>query len=437
MSKVPDTGTQFTNDQNTNWKRPFFTIWTGQAISLLGSQLVQFALIWYLTDTTGSATILATASMVAFLPNVVLSPFIGALVDRWNRRRIMLVADTFIAVVTLGLAVLYSLDLIEIWHIYVMMFLRSIGGSFHGPAMTASTSLMVPNKQLTRIQGINQTLNGGLNIISAPLGAMLIEIIPTQAILAIDVVTALIAIIPLLYIQIPQPKRDPADLEKKTSVLGEMREGFQYMIGWRGIMIIAVFATLLNFLLSPAFSLLPLLVKDHFNGGALQLGWMNSTFGIGVILGGLTLGIWGGFKRKVFTSLVGVLGIGLGSLLLGIIPSNFFVVAIIAMAIVGISQPIANGALGAIMQATVAPEYQGRVFTLLGSVAMGMTPIGLAIAGPLSDWLGIQTWFLLGGIACISMGLLMRTIPAVINVEQGHPPSVRFQAGSDDSPPSS
>jgi len=411
--------TQFTAEENPHWKRPFLTIWIGQAVSLFGSQLVQFALIWYLTDTTGSATILATASMVAFLPNIFLSPFIGALVDRWDRRKIMLVADSFIAAVTVVLAIIFALGVIELWHIYLLMFLRSIGGSFHGPAMTASTSLMVPKEHLTRIQGLNQTLNGGLNVVSAPLGALLIEVMPTQGILAIDVVTAIFAIVPLFFIAIPQPRRDPADPEVKPSVLREMKEGLLYITGWRGIMIIAIFATMINFLLSPAFSLLPLLVKDHFGGGVIQLGWVNSVFGIGVILGGLTLGVWGGFKRRIFTALIGVLGIGAGSLLLGLSPGNIFTLALAAMFLSGLSQPIANGALGAIMQATVEPKYQGRVFTLLGSVAMGMTPIGLAIAGPLSDWLGIQTWFIIGGVTCILMGLLMLTIPAVINVEEG------------------
>jgi DHA3 family macrolide efflux protein-like MFS transporter len=411
--------TQFNADQNPNWKRSFFTIWSGQAVSLLGSQLVQFALVWYLTDTTGSATILATASMVAFLPNVILSPFIGALVDRWNRRAIMLVADSFIALVTVALAIIFATGAIQIWHIYLLMFLRSIGGAFHGPAMTASTSLMVPKEHLTRVQGINQTLNGGLNIISAPLGALLVEVMPTQGILAIDVVTALFAILPLLFIAIPQPVKDPTDPETKPSVLREMKEGLRYITGWRGIMIIAIFAAMINFLLSPAFSLLPLLVKEHFGGGALELGWINSVFGVGVVTGGLILGLWGGFKRRIYTSLVGVLGIGVGSLVLGLSPDHLFGLAIAGMALAGVSQPIANGSLGAIMQATVDPKYQGRVFTLLGSVAMGMTPIGLAVAGPLSDWLGIQTWFIIGGVVCSLMGLLMLTIPAVVNVEQG------------------
>ena len=157
--------------EQQNWKVSFFTIWTGQAFSLLGSQLVQFALIWYLTLKTGTATILATVTMMAMLPGIFLSPFIGPLIDRWNRRRIMIVADTLIALATLVLAVLFAFDLVQIWHIYVIMFIRSIGESFHRPAMTASTSLMVPKEHLTRIQGVNQMLNGGLNIIAAPLGA--------------------------------------------------------------------------------------------------------------------------------------------------------------------------------------------------------------------------------------------------------------------------
>jgi DHA3 family macrolide efflux protein-like MFS transporter len=251
------------------------------------------------------------------------------------------------------------------------------------------------------------------------MGALLIEIMPTQGILAIDVATALFAIAPLLFIMIPQPKRDPSQGIKQLTVLQEMREGFEYMVSWRGILLVALFAAMLNFLLSPAFSLFPLLVKDHFGGGALQLGWANSTFGIGVILGGVVLGAWGGFKRRIDTSLMGVMGIGVGTLIMGLSPGNLFFLALAAMLLTGISQPIANGALGAILQATVEPEYQGRVFTLLGSIAGAMTPIGLAIAGPLSDWLGIQTWFILGGVFCIVMGLLMRTIPAVVNVELG------------------
>jgi hypothetical protein len=199
--------TQFSINDQKPWKAPFFTIWGGQAISIVGSQLVQFALIWYLTVETGSATVLATAAIVGMLPQVILGPFVGTLVDRWNRRRIMLLADSTITLFTFLLTLQFALNDVAIWHIYVVMFVRSLAGSFHGNAMSASTSLMVPVEHLTRIQGLNQMLNGGLNVVSAPLGALLLGILPIQGVLLIDVGTALLAILPLCFIQVPQPER--------------------------------------------------------------------------------------------------------------------------------------------------------------------------------------------------------------------------------------
>lgn len=409
--------TQNTEAHNENWQASFFTIWGGQAFSLLGSQLVQFALIWYLTIETGSATILATVTMMTLLPGVFLSPFIGPLIDRWNRRSIMIIADVSIALATLILAALFAFDLVQIWHIYLLILLRSIGSHFHRPAMTASTSLMVPKEHLTRIQGVNQMLNGGLNIIAAPLGALLLELLPMKSIVAIDVVTAVIAIVPLFFIDVPQPEKMPGQEDAPTSFFQELSDGFRYVVSWPGLMIILLMATMINFLLSPATSLMPLLVKDHFQGEAMQLGWLNSVLGFGVIIGGLALGVWGGFKRRVITGMMGLIGIGVGTLLLGLVPSSGFVIAMIAMGITGIMMPIANGSLGGILQATVEPGMQGRVFTLGGSLAMAMTPIGLALAGPLSDAFGIQTWFTIGGIFTLLMGIAGLTIPAVMNIE--------------------
>ena len=327
-------------ERTQDWKAPFFTIWTGQAFSLLGSQIVQFALIWYLTVKTGSATVLATVSMMALLPGVFLSPFIGPLIDRWNRRRIMLIADASIALITLSLALLFAFDLIQVWHIYVIMFLRAIGGNFHRPAMTASTSLMVPKEHLTRVQGVNQMLNGGLNIVAAPLGALLLELLPMKGIVAIDVVTALIAILPLFFIQIPQPERKPEEIDAKPSIFREMGEGFRYVLSWPGLPVILVMATMINFFLSPSISLMPLLIKDHFGGDALQLGWVNSIFGVGVIVGGLALGIWGGFKKRIFTGMMGLIGIGIGIAMIGVAPSSALYIVMIGNLIMGVMMPM-------------------------------------------------------------------------------------------------
>ena len=177
--------------------RPFFALWIGQAFSLLGSQLVQFALVWWLTKTTGSATMLAFASLAALLPQVLIGPFAGALVDRWSRKTVMLVADTAIALATLVLAVLFYLQIAAVWTIYALLIIRAIGAAFHWPAMQASTTLMVPEKNLSRVGGLNQTLFGMAAIFIPPLGALAIEVLPMQGVLAIDVLTAIPAVVTL------------------------------------------------------------------------------------------------------------------------------------------------------------------------------------------------------------------------------------------------
>ncbi len=389
------------------WVAPFFTIWTGQAISLLGSQLVQFALIWWLTKTTESAMVLTTASLVGVLPRVVLGPFVGALVDRWNRRKILQIADSSIALVTLTLAYLFYMGWVEIWVVYLMLFLRSLGGGFHNPAMTASTSLMVPKEHLTRVQGINQTLQAGLNIISAPLGALLLGILPIQGILAIDVVTALFAIIPLFFITIPQPENLRISKKEKlgASVWEDFKAGLRYVMQWRGLRFLLFMALGINMIISPAFALLPLLVQGHFGGDALQLGWLNSSFGIGAVLGGVLLSIWGGFKKKVHTSQLGLLGLAVGLTVMGFTPGTLLPMAIVGIFIVGVMIPITNGPINAILQSTVDPAMQGRVFTLVGSLASAMAPLGLILAGPLSEFISIQIWYIVGGIVTLGFGI--------------------------------
>ena len=246
---------QFSVKDGKPWKTSFFTIWGGQALSIIGSQMVQFALIWHLTVKTGSATVLATASLAAMLPGIILGPFVGTLVDRWNRRWIMLLADSCIALATICLAVLFALDAVATWHIYLVMFIRSLAGSFHANAMNASTSLMVPVEELTRIQGINQILNGGLNIVSAPLGALLLSVLPIQNILAIDVVTAIIAILPLFFIQVPQPERiarGQIQGDAQATIWQDFKAGFHYMLGWPGLLIIGLMTVGINFTIIPA-----------------------------------------------------------------------------------------------------------------------------------------------------------------------------------------
>lgn len=242
--------------------------------------MVQFALIWWLTKITRSAIVLTTASLVGLLPTVILGPFVGALVDRWNRRKILLIADSGIALVTLLLAYLFYIGWAQVWMVYIALFLRTLGGGFHSPAMSASTSLMVSDEYLIRVQGINSSLYNELNIISAPLGALLLEVLAVEGVLAIDVGSALFAIIPLFFIAIPQP--DNKNLSQKenlvASVWDDFKEGLRYVRTWPGLMMLLVMALFINMIINPAFTLLPLLVREHFGGGALQLGLVQFCF---------------------------------------------------------------------------------------------------------------------------------------------------------------
>ncbi len=404
----------------SNWMRKFIPIWSAQIFSLLGSGLVQFALVWWITQKTGSAALLATATLVAVLPDVFLSPFAGALVDRWNRRKVMIVADVSIAVITLALAVLFALDLAETWHIFVVMFLRSVGGIFHWPAMQASTSLMVPEKHFSRVAGINQALRGSLGIIAPPLGALLMTLLPFHQVIAVDVITAIIAVTPLLFIRIPQPVRaDAGEMITPKALLKDMAEGFRYMKTWKGLIYLTLIAALLNFLLAPAGTLSPLMVTQHFKAGVWELSILDSVMGIGVVIGGVLLGIWGGFKSKIVTSLSGVIGLGFGVFLFGVSPANMFWLGVVAMAVLGFMNPMANGPLQAIMQSRVPAEMQGRVMGATTSICMAMMPLSMLVAAPVAELLGLRVWYWFGGALVMLIGAAALFVPAIRALEEG------------------
>jgi len=403
------------------WKARFFTIWTGQQLSIVGSRAAQFALVWWLTTTTGSATVLASASLVAMVPQIVLGPFVGALIDRWNRRLVMIVADSFIALVGLWLAYMFWTGSMEIWHVYIVMLARSLGGAFHWPAMAASTTLMVPEKHLTRVSGLNQSINGVLTIVSPLLGALLMSLMPLHGVMLVDVATAAFAVAPLLVLAVPQPKREHVENIKAMPYLSSVRDGLRFVLSWKGMLILILCASIVKILLQPAFSLIPLLVHEHFGGDAGALSLLEAIAGGGILLGGLALGAWGGFKRRIFTSLTGIVGIGVGSLVIGVAPASAFWIALAGAFLLGAMISMTDGPLHALMQATVPAQMQGRVFALLGSLFSLTTPIGLAMAGPLSDLFGVRIWFQTAGILCIVTATACLFVPALIRIEEQRP----------------
>jgi DHA3 family macrolide efflux protein-like MFS transporter len=284
---------------------------------------------------------------------------------------------------------------------------------------------MVPVEHLTRIQGVNQMLNGGLNVISAPLGALLLGILPMQAILAIDVLSALFAIVPLLFTHIPQPERHTGNTEDNAAVFDGGQEtiwqgvksGLRYVVSWPGLLIVSLMTVGVNFAIIPAFSLMPLLVKEYFGGSAIHLGWVESAMGIGMFVGGAVLGAWGGFKRNIVTSMLGLMGMGLGTLVFAAAPPTALWLAVIGSLFVGIMMPMTMGPFYAMIQTIVEPDMQARIFSLLNSAGTAMVPLGLLVAGPVADRFSIQIWFLFGGLLCILMAICGMFIPAVMQIE--------------------
>ncbi len=398
------------------WRAVFFAVWSGQAASLFGSQLVQFALVWWLTQTTGSATVLAGATLVALLPQILVAPVAGALADRWNRRWVMVFADGGIALATLGLALLFASGVAQVWHVYLALLVRSTGGAFHWPAMQSSTAMMVPERHLARIGGLNQSLYGLCSIAAPPLGAILLSALPMYGILAIDVATALFAILPLLGFEIPVLRRDPAEAAK-SSVLADLRTGFRFVAAWRPLLVIIVAAAVINLFANPAVSLLPLLVTSHFGGGALQLAQLESVFGVGMVVGGVLLGVWGGFKRRMVTAMLALLLQGIGFAAVGLLPAAGLGAATVAMALIGFTNPICNGALFAAIQARVPHGMQGRVLSLLSSGAAAASPLGLLAAGPLADRFGVPIWYVIAGAVMVAVSLILSAVPGVLRFE--------------------
>ncbi len=391
------------NDEKPGWKRPFFSIWTGQTLSLAGSRVVQFALIWWLTKQSGSAMVLATASMAGLLPMLILSPVIGVFVDRWNRRLTLITSDSLVALVTLVLAVFFVSGEVSPAIIYVFLAIRAILGCFYGSAMRASTPLLVPDEHLTRVQSLNVTMQGSINIVAAPIGALLLSFMPIEAILLIDVATALPAICTLLYFSIPQPEYDGS--AERKSVFKDLVFGFDYLRSWPGLFLLILMMSLLNLLLIPLQTLLPLLVTEHFHGEAKHLAFLESSLGIGIVCGGVVLSFWKGAKTRIQTMLIGFVGFGGGILAVALATEQIFPMALLGLFIVGCANAFTNAPFTAIIQSMVKPEMQGRIFSLIMTFTMGAGPLGLIIAGPIAEFYDARTIFFISGSLCILIGV--------------------------------
>jgi len=403
-----------------NWQPRFFLIWSGQALSLIGSALTQFVLLWWITETTGSAAALATAGVMALLPQAIFGPLGGVVADRWSRRVIMVVADTITALCMIVLIALFAMGNIQLWQIYALMFIRSTMQAFQTPAATASTAMLVPQEWLPRVAGFNQTLQGVMTIAAAPLGALALAFLPIQGALMLDVITALLGIVPLLIFRIPQ-KTLAERGNGARGLLTDLQAGVRYVLAERGIAMLLALMGLIVMTIMPMFSLTPLLVKAHFGGGVNQVALMEGLSGVGIILGGLLIGFWPIFRRRIVTVLVSFAVSCFAVALVALAPSDWFWLGIFWWFVSGLTYSTGNAPMMAIIQQVVPNEMQGRVFSLMNTVIGLAGPVGLAVVGPLGEALGVVGVFVLGGILSSLICLAGLLSPALMEIEKAPP----------------
>ncbi len=398
-----------TVDAASHWRLRYWSIFFGQASSLIGSELTQFVLLWWITDKTGSISALATAGLVALLPQALFGPLGGVLADRFSRRFLMIATDAVSALCMIVLIVLFVADRVELWHIYTMMFIRSAAQAFQSPAAAASTATLVPASFLPRAAGLNQTLQGMMTVAAAPLGALAIGVMPVGYALCIDVVTAVLGIVPLLIFAIPRPvvpERRKAGLWQ--DLWTDFREGIRTVWYNPALRQLYVLLAIIVMILMPAGTLLPLLVKQHFGGGAQQVALIEGLGGTGMVVGGIIVATISP-KRLLAWILIGfaIMSLALGAVAL--MPSHMFATAVFFWIVSSISFTLGDAPLMTVVQTTVPHRLQGRALSLLTTMMALAAPIGLALVTPLGEMIGLR-WLivLLGffGAVATLMGFL-------------------------------
>ncbi|MEA5108275.1 MFS transporter, DHA3 family, macrolide efflux protein [Sphaerochaeta associata] len=401
--------------QALRWKSQFFTIWTGQAVSLITSAILQMAIILYLTETTGSALILSLASLVGFLPYAVLGPFIGVLVDRYNRKHIMILSDLVIALAAAILALAALSGELPVWLVMVILFVRSVGTAFHTPSLSAVTPLLVPQDMLAKCAGYSQAIQSVSLLLSPALAAFLYMAWNLTAVIALDVAGAVIASLTVAWVKIPGLTK-PQQTEP-LHFFKEMKEGFLALRSNKGLFALLWIGFLFTFIYMPINALFPLMSMEHFEGTAFHVSVVEIAFALGMLAGGLALGALGALKNRYLMIAASIALIGLGLAVSGLLPPSGFLLFAASCLVMGFAAPFYAGVQTALVQEKIQPQYLGRVFSLLGSVQGLAMPLGLILSGMFADGIGVSRWFLVSGMLLLSVAMLAFMLPAMRKLE--------------------
>ncbi|MBB2950921.1 MULTISPECIES: MFS transporter [Sphingobacterium] len=402
------------NVEINNWKNKFGIIWTGQLFSILSSSIAQFSMVLWIGIETESAEALAYAAIAGLLPQILLGPFAGVFIDRWNRKWTMIGADFFVAICSAIIALFFYLDIVELWSIYILLMLRSVGSAFHAPAMKSIIPVMAPKSKLVRIAGINEIIQS-ISIICGPmLGAVCLLTFGMSTVMLLDVAGAIIACTSLLFVSIPHV----TDIGKSAkSILQDMKGGATAILRNKGMSWLMASEVVVNFFVMPIVAVMPLMTLHYFHGSAYQVSLIEGLYGIGLLVGGVILSVWNPKLKKVTLIIFGFSGLGLVLALCGALPSSFFITYAVLTIGQGLAVPLFTGPFTVLIQTQFESVYLGRVFALYGSLSQFPAIIGLLFAGFIADEIGVEKLFLFGGIIVMLTGVSLFFIPAVQQVE--------------------
>lgn len=395
-----------------HWRRNIYLFLGSQFLTGITSMIVQYAIIWYLTKETGSATILSIATILGMLPMALLSPFVGPLVDRWNKKALLIVPDVVAAVFAIILSISGGVfHVFPIWLIFVSLLMRSIAQTFQMPTIQSVIPTMVPDKELTKINGQLGMVQSANMIIAPALGAFLFAIIPLQYLILLDVLGAILGISILIWVQIPNNEKIDAALH----MLHNTKLGVQQLMNNKGLWYITITGAVFTLLYMPAASMYPLMTMKYFQGTVGQAGFIEALYSAGMLAGGAIIGIWGNWRDRMKPVIIAFFLVGIPTGLSGLLPGNqtgFMWFAILNV-VEGIATPFFNTLLMAMIQQSYPPQQLDRVLGVLNSLMSLTGPVGLIFAGPLADTLGVEMLFIIAGIGTVICGIFALLMPVM------------------------
>jgi len=386
--------------------KKFFYFLLGQQFSLLGSSLVFFVISWWITIETNNPLFLSFSAVLYFIPQILIAPIAGVLVDRLNRKFIIILIDSVQALVTLGLALLFFFNITNVWIVLIVNTIRSVLQAFHTPTYNAIVPSMVPKDRLNRINGLNSLFSSFIFLVGPIIGGILITYFPITQIFMIDVLTFLIALVPLLLISIPSV-REPHEEREKSSFFKEFKVGLITIRAVPGLMSLILLATLLNFLIRPFTELMPFFIYNNHNGTAIELAFVIAFMPVAHIIGSTINTFKKSWKHKTLVIMIGSITVFIGYSFLIIAPFRFFLLMGLGLFIQGISFNFIIINYMTILQSAVSPDKVGRIVSLDHSLTFIIMPIGSIVSGMLTNLIGITNVYLIFIIIAISISVLV------------------------------